>query len=98
MENLTSTSIDEDIIESFEDLIDNMKSQLTKGKIIDTDNLNNNFTLILNSIEEYNKTMNVWYDGKYNNDLILFNDMLEEFDSKSKTFEELSLISIDEKN
>lgn len=98
MENLTSTNIDEDIIESFEDLIDNMKSQLTKGKIIDTDNLNNNFTLILNSIGEYNKTMNMWYDEKYNNDLIIFNNMLEEFDSKSKTFEELSLISIDEKN
>ena len=42
--------------------------------------------------------MTVWYDEKYNNYLIIFNNMLEEFDSKSKTFEELSLISIDENN
>ena len=54
--------------------------------------------LIINSIREYNKTMNIWYDGKYNNDLIIFNNILEEFNSNAKTFEELSLISIDDKN
>ena len=94
----TSTNIDEDIVESLEDLIDNIKTQFTKGKIVDTDNLNNNFVLILNSISEYNKNMTVWYDGKYNNDLNNFNKILEEFNSNAKTFEELSLISIDEKN
>ena len=32
------------------------------------------------------------------NDLIIFNNILEEFNSNAKTFEELSLISIDDKN
>ena len=93
-----STNIDEDIVESLEDLIDNIKSQLTKGKIVNTDNFNNNLTLILNSIGEYNKNMIEWYDGKYNNDLDNFNKIFKEFNSNAKTFEELSLISIDNKN
>ena len=45
-------------------------------------------------ITKYNENMNEWYDAKYYNDLNKFSNILEEFNSNSFIFEELSFISI----
>jgi hypothetical protein len=90
----TDTNIEDIIIESFEDIIDNLKTQITKGKIIDINELNENLNLIKDGITKYNENMNGWYDSKYYNDLNKLNNILEEFNSNSFIFEELSFVSI----